>query len=308
MAQQLTPLAYLGPSYVAIMQDEDRSSGPTLQDTKDVTMTSPLPLVIAIEANIGAGKTTQIARLQELFKDNDRIVVLPEPVKEWIDGGFLQAMYDNPDNPWLLSSFQHMVLMSLAGDLLKALARKPTPAVIITERSPWGNYHVFGKANLTGTPMAMYHHTWERILGGLPSQLEPKYVFLATEVDTIVQRMTARGREAEAKVPRSYLEKLHENHENFIWKETVLHAIINGNQDEEAVWQELCVSLKDWFDEAGLVFTKQRERKEGQDRERNLTIMARCAHDAATALDEQSPEARASKRPRVEEISVNGHA
>lgn len=97
-----------------------------------------MPLIIAIEANIGAGKTTQIKRLQDLFKDNDRIVVLPEPVDEWVEKGFLQAMYDNPDNPWLLSSFQHMVLMSLAGDLLKALARKPTPAIIITERSPWG--------------------------------------------------------------------------------------------------------------------------------------------------------------------------
>ena len=107
--------------------------GETLPMTEAV-----MPLIIAIEANIGAGKTTQIKRLQDLFKDNDRIVVLPEPVDEWVEKGFLQAMYDNPDNPWLLSSFQHMVLMSLAGDLLKALARKPTPAIIITERSPWG--------------------------------------------------------------------------------------------------------------------------------------------------------------------------
>ena len=46
--------------------------------------TSPLPLVIAIEANIGAGKSTQIARLQKLFEGNDRIVVLPEPVDDWV--------------------------------------------------------------------------------------------------------------------------------------------------------------------------------------------------------------------------------
>ena len=32
--------------------------------------------------------------LQELFKDNKRVVVLPEPVKEWVDRGFLQGMYD----------------------------------------------------------------------------------------------------------------------------------------------------------------------------------------------------------------------
>ena len=303
MAQQLTPLAYLGPSYVAIMQDEDRSNGPALQDTKDVSMTSPMPLVIAIEANIGAGKTTQIERLQELFKDNDRIVVLPEPVKEWVDKGFLQEMYDNPDNQWLLGSFQHMVLMSLAGDLLKALARKPTPAVIITERSPWGNYHVFGKANLTGTPMAMYHHTWERILGGLPSQLEPKYVYLDTTVHTIVKRMEARGREAEAHVPRAYLEKLDKLHEDFIWKETKWHAVLDGNRDEEAVWEELCVVLKGWFDEAGETFKEQRKvDRSTAEREKNLTIMMKCAQDASQALAQQSPEERAKKRLKVEPV------
>ena len=276
------------------------------QGALDAGPMDPLPLLIALEANIGAGKSTQIARLQKLFEGNERIVVLPEPVDEWVEKGFLKAMYDNPDNPWLLASFQHMVLMSLAGDLLKALARKPTPAVIITERSPWGNYYIFGKANLKDAPMDMYHHTWERILGGLPSQIEDevKYVYLSTTVHTIVKRMTARGREAEAHVPRAYLEKLDKLHEDFIWKHTKWHSVINGDRDEEAVWQDLCVALKEWFEEAGEDFTKQCKRKEGQDRERNLTIMARCAQQAAEELGNQSPEVRASKHPRVEEISA----
>ena len=269
--------------------------------------TGPLPLIIAIEGNIGVGKSTQIHRLQELFKDNDRVVVLPEPVDEWVDKGFLQAMYDNPDNPWLLSSFQHMVLMSLAGDLLKALAQKPTPAIIITERSPRGNYNIFGLANLTGAPMAMYHHTWERILGGLPSQLEDdvKYVYLSTKVDTIVDRMTARGREAELSVPRAYLEKLDKLHEDFIWKHTKWHNIIDGNRDEETVWQDLCVALKDWFAEAGEEFKKERMvSRSTAEREKNLTIMMICAHEASSLLEEQSPETRAKKRANIAPAGV----
>lgn len=300
MALRLHMIKGAEPSIMAEGIGESADS-PGVLDAKSM---DPLPLFIALEANIGAGKSTQIARLQKLFEGNERIVVLPEPVDEWVEKGFLKAMYDNPDNPWLLASFQHMVLMSLAGDLLKALARRPTPAVIITERSPWGNYHVFGKANLTGAPMDMYHHTWERILGGLPVEDEVKYVYLSTTVDTIVERMTARGREAESKVPRDYLEKLDKLHEDFIWKETKWHAIIDGNRDEETVWQELCERLKNWFEEAGEDFTEQRKRKSGQDRERNLTIMARCAQQAAVELEQQSPEARASKRARLEEISV----
>ena len=74
------------------------------QGALDAGPMDPLPLFIALEANIGAGKSTQIARLQKLFEGNERIVVLPEPVDEWVEKGFLTAMYDNPDNPWLLDS------------------------------------------------------------------------------------------------------------------------------------------------------------------------------------------------------------
>ena len=123
----------------AIMSRTDTyNTEATRQGTTEQMATWPLPLVVAIEGNIGVGKSTQVKRLQDLFEDDERVVVLPEPVDEWVDKGFLKAMYENANDPWLLSSFQHMVLMSLAGDLHKALARTPTPAIIITERSPFG--------------------------------------------------------------------------------------------------------------------------------------------------------------------------
>lgn len=207
---------------------------------------SVLPHVIAIEGSIGAGKSTQIGHLQELFKDNKRVVVLPEPVDEWVDKGFLQGMYDGTITK---GEFQHCVLMSLAGDLLKALARKPTPALIITERSPWANYFVFGKATLSGKSLELYQHTWERVLGGLPSELDVKYIYLQTNVDTIMERMKTRGREAEVGVPREYLETIDKSHEDFIWKETYMHAIIDGNRDQVAVWMDICATLKTWLAE-----------------------------------------------------------
>lgn len=53
--------------------------------------------------------------LQEFFKGNKRIVVLPEPVKEWVDNGFLPGMYDGTITKGeLFGEFQHCVLMSLA--------------------------------------------------------------------------------------------------------------------------------------------------------------------------------------------------
>jgi len=98
-------------------------------------MEAALPVVLSIEGNIGAGKSTIMQRLKALFEDDNSVVFVDEPVDEWNDKGFLAAMYDGTCSK---GEFQHMVLMSLAGDLLKALARQPPPALIITERSPWG--------------------------------------------------------------------------------------------------------------------------------------------------------------------------
>lgn len=270
----------------------------------DEMATSPLPRVIAIEGNIGAGKSTQIKRLEELFKDDDRIVVLPEPVDEWVSKGFLQGMYDGSISK---GEFQHMVLMSLAGDLLKALARKPTPAVIITERSPWGNYHVFGKANLEGKSLELYHHTWERVLGGLPSKLYVKYVYLNTEVHTIVERMAVRGREAESKVPRDYLELLNGKHND--WLCSMVSSgdcrIINAHHDEDTVWSYLCEAIQPWFDEAGKAFKAQRAvDRSTADLQINLTVLMRCAQAASAMLEQQSPEGRANKRAKLEAVGV----
>ena len=106
-------------------------------------MSGPRPLVISVEGGIGVGKSTLLELLKKLFDGKMGIVFVDEPVEEWITEGFLAGMYDGSISA---AAFQHMVLQSLAGDLLKAMATG-SPAVVITERSPFSNYHVFGKAS-----------------------------------------------------------------------------------------------------------------------------------------------------------------
>ena len=108
--------------------------------------------------------------------------------------GFLKRMYEDEN---VKPAFQHMVLMSLAGDLLKALAREPKPKYIITERSPWGNYHVFGKANLEGDDFKMYEFTWKRLMAGLPAKLQKRYLWLKAgetyeDLELLHKRMNKR--------------------------------------------------------------------------------------------------------------------
>ena len=192
---------------------------------------------ISIEAGIGAGKSTQIARLQELYSGDPGVVVLPEPVDEWRSKGFLSAMYDGRISR---GEFQHCVLQSLAGDLLVALARKPAPRLIVTERSPHANFAVFGRANLTGLGLRLFAHTWERVVAGLDAlDVECHFLYLRTSVDTIVHRMRQRGRVEEAGVPREYLLRLHDNHEAFFADLAESSETIDGDRSEDAVWADV---------------------------------------------------------------------
>ena len=80
--------------------------------------------MVAIEGNIGVGKSTVIEHLKKRFEGREDVVFIDEPVDEWRSRGFLKRMYEDPA---VKPAFQHMVLMSLAGDLLKALASEPKP-------------------------------------------------------------------------------------------------------------------------------------------------------------------------------------
>ena len=104
-------------------------------------------LHIAIEGNIGVGKSTLLTKV-ESFLNAGSTFVAAEPVDQWIDRGFLAGMYDGSLHK---GSFQLMVLASLAGRIAGALADDAIE-MIISERSIHSNYHVFAKSSLREVP------------------------------------------------------------------------------------------------------------------------------------------------------------
>ena len=99
--------------------------------------------VISLEGNIGTGKSTLLRYLREIHALDLSVVFVDEPVTEWGLHGFLERVYTEPA---VGLAFQLMVLTCLVCDLRKALMRKPTPKLVVTERGPHGNYHVFANA------------------------------------------------------------------------------------------------------------------------------------------------------------------
>lgn len=199
------------------------------------------PLVISIEGNIGVGKTTVIDELERTLASNMSVAVLREPVEEWESHGFLAAMYDGKVDP---SSFQHMVLMSLAGDLLHKLNERDF-VLIITERSAKGNYHVFGKANLTDGTVehSMYKFTYERVMNGFPPSMHQSFIHLKGSTATVKARMATRGRDAEKDVADSYLDKLGLLHDQWLGHEADVTTIYVDNMTKKAVLQHVAMHI-----------------------------------------------------------------
>lgn len=262
--------------------DSDVPQSPTFSGD----MTNPMPRVISLEGPIATGKSTLFESLEEELRDVPGIAFVEEPVKEWEAKGFLAKMYSGEISK---GEFQHMVLMSLTGKLLKTLARGPY-ALIITERSPWSNYHIFGKANLEGESLELFEHTWNDLLEGLPSQLDVRFLYLRTYVDEAQKRIAERGRPSEQKIPREYMQTLHDNHETWIKLPEMQdrHHTIDTAMGIDAVREAAIEQICAWLTEAGEGYIKQRNSvKESQYVTTKLTAMAHNAQSVCKRLKKQ---------------------
>lgn len=187
---------------------------------------SPVKLV-TIEGLIGAGKSVQLELLRESLSEKD-VIVLKEPVESWEDAGILQAFYKGE---LTAVAFQLAVLMSLFGPLLAAALKKP--ALIISERSPFSNYNVFAKANLSGVELSAYTYTFNQLLQALP-ELDTTMILLDVPIDVASERILSRDRESENMISREYLEELHNKHEDLaeaVPKSTVVRIDASGSAE-----------------------------------------------------------------------------
>lgn len=199
------------------------------------------PLVISIEGSIGVGKTTVIDALEHLFQDNERVAVLREPVEQWEERGFLAAMYENKLEA---CAFQHCVLMSLAGSLLKKL-HEHDYSLIITERSARGNYHVFGKANLEDDTIErdVFKFTYDNVMNSFPPDMRQEFIYLKADTAVAKARMMARGRDAERNVGDAYLDKINRLHDEWLAGEVSVTTVYAGTMSKEAVLKEVKAQL-----------------------------------------------------------------
>ena len=170
-------------------------------------------LVVSLEGNIGAGKSTALHGIMKRLSKLERVAFVPEPADAWLKAGFLQEMYAGNIEK---CSFQHMILTSLTACLLEELVKDRPPLLIITERSPHSNFHVFAKAVLRGRPLDLYEHSWKDVIRMVQGRVAIRHVVLETEPRQLFERIRQRNRECESQITLDYLQTIRARHDEWI--------------------------------------------------------------------------------------------
>ncbi len=170
---------------------------------------------IAIEGNIGAGKTS-LATL--LSRDNNAKLIL----EEFEDNSFLPKFYKDPDRfafplelSFLAERYQQLKDNLGAKDLFKTF----TISDYFINKSL-----IFSRKTLQNDEFMLYSKLFEIINQSL---IKPDLlVYLYANVDNLQRNIKNRGREYEQEIEDNYLEKIQESYFEFIKQQTHLRILI----------------------------------------------------------------------------------
>jgi deoxyadenosine/deoxycytidine kinase len=156
---------------------------------------------IAIEGNIGCGKTTLMSRLCQ----ETRLPIFLEPVDEWKD--WLTLFYSDPSR-WGMS-FNINVLLTFN-------KWKNNNFTSIYERSPISNRFVFSQLqhdnnNMKDVELKMFERVYDK-LAWTPDVI----IYIRTDPEVSMTRMQERARQCEDAVPLEYITSVHNKYEEIL--------------------------------------------------------------------------------------------
>jgi len=186
---------------------------------------------ITIEGIISAGKSTFIDAIQPYIADKS-ILVVPEPVDQWIASGHLAA---STKEAYCAQTYFFHTRIELFNSLL---GKNPNVEYIISERSFETDlmFWQLSCKNGLATPLQertypLLWKTWSKLLGG---KQPTKHVYLRLDVDTAQKRLAERNRTEElSTVTNEYQQQLFEIHEEEFSGGIVLDATRNFRDDPD---------------------------------------------------------------------------
>jgi deoxyadenosine/deoxycytidine kinase len=158
---------------------------------------------IAIEGNIGAGKTTLAKRMADEF--NAKLIL-----ERFEDNSFLPKFYENPtqyafplEMSFLAGRYQQLKEQLPSQDLFKEF----TISDYFIDKSL-----IFSRNNLASDELALYKRLFDIISSFLP---RPELiVYLYHDTSRLLRNIESRGRSYEANIKAEYLENIQRNYFN----------------------------------------------------------------------------------------------
>jgi deoxyadenosine/deoxycytidine kinase len=160
---------------------------------------------IAIEGNIGAGKTSLATRISQQF--NAKLIL-----EQFDDNPFLPGFYKDPDKysfplelSFLAERYQQLKEQLAQSDLFKTF--------VISDYFI-NKSLIFAQKTLQKDEFNLYSKLFNIMNSSLPKPDLLVYLFL--EIDRLRSNITKRGRDYEQQIEKSYLEKIQSGYFDFI--------------------------------------------------------------------------------------------
>ena len=195
---------------------------------------------IAIEGNIGCGKTTLI---RDIARRMSNVATILEPVEDW--SNWLTKMYADPKR-WSFA-FNLKVILTLAHWPAAAkMAEMNGNSLVVFERSPLACKHIFccaqfDRGELTSDELDLLDET-HGFLGWEPDIV----IYLYADPDVCDQRMRQRDRTSERSIDKTYIKELSGKYEELFGsgcKTTVIRIDVSSS-DKDAVSDKVCDILE----------------------------------------------------------------
>ena len=175
---------------------------------------------IAIEGNIGAGKTTLATKFSE--KIQAKLVL-----EEFAENPFLPKFYNEPDK--YAFQLELSFLAERYQQLLKDLSNRNLFYQVIISDYIIHKSRIFARTNLDPGTFKLYNQLYQLIIKTMP---KPELIiYLNNDSDKLLSNISKRGRDFEKDIKAEYLNKIHKNYISFFKQNRGLRVLmINANE------------------------------------------------------------------------------
>lgn len=193
--------------------------------------------VFSITANIGAGKSTILDRLQA-HPRLQKVVVIPEPTSVWTATMMnnSKSVFENyySDMGSYAGAFQLFVLHTRLVAIQAALDTKPD--AILLERSPEDDWNIFASmlcedGHITRDQMEMIEAYRGMVWYNVPEYWPKCIISINVAAETCLARIQGRNRSGEAGISVEFLRKLEDKSAEWLASCNTRVVAVNNNCD-----------------------------------------------------------------------------